>query len=142
MKTLLTNSIGLSYAVGVAMGFGAGLVMVSTFARVYKEAMLQNYSDDIRTYLVISGNKVDYLYILWKTFLKVYFCPAGVWNSSYYFGAFAGPSISGFVVESIGFSSASFIFVPVLSGMLIANVVELIYNIQQRHNKIPYFQLI
>jgi hypothetical protein len=64
MKSLLTNSIGLSYAVAVTMGFGAGLVMVSTFARVYKEAMLQNYSDDIRTYLVISGKKVDHVYIL------------------------------------------------------------------------------
>jgi hypothetical protein len=71
MKSLLTNSIGLSYAVAVTIGFGTSLVMVSTFARVYKEAMLQNYSDDIRTYLVIAGNKVDHLYILWKSFLKV-----------------------------------------------------------------------
>jgi hypothetical protein len=71
MKLLLTNSIGLSYAVAVTIGFGTSLVMVSTFARVYKEAMLQNYFDDIRTYLVIAGNKVYHLYILWKTFLKV-----------------------------------------------------------------------
>jgi hypothetical protein len=69
IKLFLTNSIGLSYAVAVTLEFGAGPVMVSTFARVYKEAMLQNYSDDIRTYLVISGNKVDHLYILCKTFL-------------------------------------------------------------------------
>jgi biotin transporter BioY len=54
----LPNSAGLSYVVAVTMGFGFGFVMVSTFTRAYREAMSQGYSDDINTYLVLSGKIV------------------------------------------------------------------------------------
>jgi hypothetical protein len=39
----------------------------------------------------------------------------GIWSTSFYFGSFLGPTLSGFLVEEIGFPKTTFYF---LSGNL------------------------
>ncbi len=133
----LRNSIGLSYGVAALTGIGFGLVMVSTFVRAYREAMSQGYADNISTYLTLAGKgqiKVDSIQVLMRPYL-------GLWSSSFYLGNFLGPTISGFVVEAIGFSWTATTFVPVFVIMFCANLAELIYNVRKGGRKADYEEI-
>ena len=52
-----------------------------SFSRAYREAIYQGFSDGVKTNLILSG----------------------VWTSSFHFGNFMGPTISGFVNQRFGF---------------------------------------
>jgi predicted MFS family arabinose efflux permease len=63
----------------------------------------------------------------------------GLWNSSFYLGNFAGPTISGFVVDAIGFRNTALTFVPVFAMMLLANFAEFLHNVK-RHKKMTQYE--
>merc|ERR1711973_24854 len=82
-------SVGLIYGMITMGGIAYGLVLVSTFARAQGSAIRLGYTDDLPTYLLISG----------------------LWSSSVYLGAFAGPTIGGFLVEKVGFAQSCVYYV-------------------------------
>ena len=49
-------SVGLIYGMITMGGIAYGLVLVSTFARAQGSAIRLGYTDDLPTYLLISGN--------------------------------------------------------------------------------------
>ena len=51
---LQTNTALIQDMMGLA-GLGYALVMVSTFSRAQSEALKNGFSDDIETYMMISG---------------------------------------------------------------------------------------
>ena len=95
----------------VALGYGA--VMVSTFGRAQGAATRQGFSQDIDTYLLISG----------------------MWQSSFYFGNFLGPTIAGFLVDAYGFRKASIVFFSLFVAVLFVDLGELTYNVKKKQNK-------
>ena len=54
---------------------------IYSFMRAYREAIYQGFTDDMKMNLIISA----------------------VWTSSVHLGNFLGPTIAGFVVQSLGF---------------------------------------
>lgn len=61
---------------------------------------------------------------------------SGLCISSFHFNNFIGPTVSGFVIEAIGFRSASLTFVPVYGVLFFVNVVKLLYNIRKNRETI------
>jgi hypothetical protein len=55
----LKPSVELAYGMGSVIGSGYGLVLISSFTRVYKAAMAKGYEDTVNTYLIISGIITD-----------------------------------------------------------------------------------
>jgi hypothetical protein len=51
----LKPSVELAYGMGAVIGSGYGLVLISSFTRVYKAAMARGYEDTVNTYLIKSG---------------------------------------------------------------------------------------
>ena len=64
-----------------------------------------------------------------------------MWNASYLLGSFVGPTVYGFVVDSIGFRGATMTFLPILAVTLFGNILalmsELVKNRLQR-KVVPY----
>ena len=87
--------------------------MVSTFGRAQGAATRQGFSQDIDTYLLISG----------------------MWQSSFYFGNFLGPTIAGFLVDAYGFRKASIVFFSMFIAVLFVDLGELGYNVKKKQNK-------
>ena len=73
--------------------------------------MAKGFNDDINTYILI----------------------AGLWNASFNLGLFVSPTLSGFVVEAIGFRKTTVTFLPVFAVALIGNFIELTNNV--RHSR-------
>ena len=88
------------------VGLGYATVMVSSFARAQKAAQDLGYQDDIRTYLMISG----------------------IWSASFYFGSFLGPTVSGILVEQLGFQMVTFIFVILYCINILIDLMDLCCN--------------
>jgi hypothetical protein len=125
-------SVELSYGIACTIGIEYGLVMVSSFTRAYKVAMSQGYSGDINTYLKLSGKSESPWLYTWS--VKKYICIfSGLWISSFLFGSFVGPTLSGFVVEAIDFRSAALTFVPVYSVFVF--FVNLVIQCKEKPNK-------
>ena len=75
--------------------------------------MTKGFDDDINTYILI----------------------AGLWNASFNFGSFVGPTLSGFVVDAVGFRKTTVIFIPVFAVALLGNFIELANNMCEARNK-------
>ena len=71
--------------------------------------MAKGFDDDINTYVLI----------------------AGLWNASFNLGSFVGPTVSGFVVEAVGFRKTTVTFLPVFTVALMGNFIELANNVRQ-----------
>ena len=52
----------------------------------------------------------------------------GLWSSSFYLGAFLGPSIAGFLVDAYGFEWTTVIFAIFYCVGIVFNVFELSYT--------------
>ena len=52
----------------------------------------------------------------------------GLWSSSFYLGAFLGPSIAGFLVDAYGFEWTTVIFAILYCVGIVFNVFELSYT--------------
>ena len=52
----VTKSFSLTQAMCSLLGAGYGLIMISSFDRVYRQALRKGKSDGIETYLMVSGN--------------------------------------------------------------------------------------
>ena len=53
----LSPSVDLTWGAASIIGLGYGMVIVSTFGRSQRAAIKMGYSNDIDTYLIISGTK-------------------------------------------------------------------------------------
>ena len=78
--------------------------------------MAKGFDDDINTYVLI----------------------AGLWNASFNLGSFVGPTVSGFVVEAVGFRKTTVTFLPVFTVALIGNFIELANNVRQSNMRKEY----
>merc|ERR1712105_443174 len=67
--------------IGIA-GMGIGALLVSGFVVAQKSAVAGGFPDDLSTYALISS----------------------IWTSSFALGAFIGPTLSGALYDSVGFS--------------------------------------
>ena len=64
---------------------------------------------------------------------------SALWLSSLHLGSFLGPTISGFVVEAIGFRSTAVTYMVVSLVMFLANLAELGFNVKANiNNKLGY----
>ena len=64
---------------------------------------------------------------------------SGLWLSSFHLGSFLGATISGFVVEAIGFRSTAVTYMVVSLIMFLANLAELCLKAKATvNNKINY----
>ena len=52
----------------------------------------------------------------------------GLWSSSFYLGAFLGPSIAGFLVDAYGFGWTTVIFSIIYCVGIALNIIELLYT--------------
>ena len=95
----------------VALGYGA--VMVSTFARANGAALRMGFSQDIETYLLISG----------------------MWQTSFYLGNFLGPTIAGVLVDAYGFRSATIVFFSFFVLIIAVDLAELVFNVKVGRHK-------
>ena len=57
----LSPKVGLIQGMAGLGGIGYAFVMVSTFSRAQAEVLKQGFSDDIETYLMISGIKCNFI---------------------------------------------------------------------------------
>ena len=66
---------------------------------------------------------------------------SALWLASYHLGSFLGPTISGFVIEAIGFRSTAVTFMVVSLTMFLANFAELGVSLKNgMHDKLDYTQ--
>ena len=84
--------------------------MVSTFSRANNSALRQGFSDDMRTYLVVAGEKKTFNWQIPVLLLQfqaqlTYF--TGNWSATWYFGNFLGGSVGGLLVDALGFQSTT-----------------------------------
>ena len=63
LGSLVLPSKGLIYISMLFFGLADSFNMVSSFARAHRAAMTLGYSDNINTYLVISGTIMTYTYL-------------------------------------------------------------------------------
>ena len=52
----ISNSMDLTQVMYSLFGCGYGIILISSFDRVYRQALKNGISDDIETYLMVSGN--------------------------------------------------------------------------------------
>ena len=58
-----------------------------------------------------------------------------MWNGAYLLGSFIGPSAYGFIIDSIGFRSATVTFLPILVVTLLGNIYSLLVELVKRRQK-------
>ena len=63
-----------------------------------------------------------------------------MWSCAFYLGNFLGSTIAGITVEKYGFRATTIGFFALILGMLLANFVELFYNIRIARKR-DYVQL-
>ncbi|XP_031635740.1 MFS-type transporter SLC18B1-like [Contarinia nasturtii] len=79
-----STTLGMIITGLVMHGFGIAAILVASFADALRTAIHHGFSDTIETYGLVSG----------------------LWTSTFAFGAFFGPSVSGLLYDSIGFRKA------------------------------------
>ena len=68
-----------------------------------------------------------------------YFISLALWLASLHLGCFLGPTISGFVIEAIGFRSTAVTFMVVSLTMFLTNLAELGMSVKNAmHDKVDY----
>ncbi|TRY80689.1 hypothetical protein TCAL_09016 [Tigriopus californicus] len=99
-------SVNLLFGMGAWIGFSYTFCMVSTFSRAHNEAMKRGYNDDLPTYLILSG----------------------LWSTSFYFGNFAGPTVGGFLVETLDFRGSTIVYLALYVIMAMVDVAEYAFS--------------
>ena len=64
-----------------------------------------------------------------------------MWNASYLLGSFVGPTVYGFVIDSIGFRDTTMTFLPILAVALFGNVMSLMSELVKsrlQRKVVPY----
>ena len=66
-----------------------------------------------------------------------------MWSASFNLGTFLSPTLSGFVVEAVGFRKTTVTFLPVFAVALLGNFIELANNVRQArtHKRQEYEEL-
>ena len=132
----VSNSVNLSFCVAVMIGMSWSLVGVSSFTRVSRAALRLGYCDDMNTNLNLSGK---FGHLDCKIDIAIVVNLLALWLSSFYLGSFLGPTISGFVVEAIGFRSTAVTYMVVSLIMFLTNLAELVsMEKATKHNKLDY----
>lgn len=90
-----------------ALGYGP--ISVSTFGRAQGAARKLGYTQDITTYLIISG----------------------MWSAAWYLSCFLGPTLAGILIDSFGFRQTTVIFVCCFFCILVVDVIELIQALKK-----------
>ena len=93
-------------------GMGIAAMVISTFARVMAVAAELGYDFTMETNLTISG---------W-------------WASSFHLGNFIGPTIAGFLVESIGFRATSFVYLLFFATMAIIDLGFVVKKVLEKNH--------
>ncbi|GAB6027840.1 hypothetical protein CHUAL_002066 [Chamberlinius hualienensis] len=105
-------------------GLGVGGEIVCAFIGSLKEAIKHGYSDDMRTYGLISA----------------------LWSSAFAFGAFVGPSVGGLMLDTVGFRNGTlfiiiehaFLFVLVVSFLLHRKYLSPVVEPERRFSESRY----
>ena len=64
-----------------------------------------------------------------------FYLSSALWLASYHLGSFLGPTISGFVIDAIGFRCTTVTYMVVSLAMFLANLVELGVSVKDaRHD--------
>ena len=126
---LVSNSVNLAYFVAALIGISWSLVAVSSFNRASRTAMRLGYYDDMKTNLNLAGEFEHLFYHAIQFSAKIYIATfvqhSALWLSSMHLGCFLGPTVSGFVVQAIGFRSTAVTYMVVSLIMFLANLAEL-----------------
>ena len=85
-------------------GFAYSALVCSSFSRAQKRVIEMGFSDDINTYVMISG----------------------IWLSAFALGNFVGPTVAGLAVEVIGFRRTTIIFFAIYAAMAAIDAIEAI----------------
>ena len=105
MPPLIFTPTWISITIATCLGsIGYAAVMVSTYGRTQKAAELQNFTQDIDTFIMVSG----------------------AWLSSFFLGNFVGSTLTGFLVDAYGFSKATILVFTLVIVALTLDVMELI----------------
>ena len=138
LERYVANSVHLSLGVAAMIGTSWSLVAVSSFTRASRVAARLGYCDDMNTNLNLAGefelNRVKICH-----HATSYFISSALWLASFHLGSFLGPTISGFVIEAIGFRSTAVTFMVISLTMFVANLAELGVSVKSAmHDKVDY----
>lgn len=97
-------------------GLGIASLLVSTFSDALQTAMKNGFNEGLETYGLISG----------------------LWTSVFAFGAFVGPSVSGFLYDAIGFRK-SVLFIIILHS--ITAVIFIFFTCSTSNRKKAYKEI-
>ena len=105
-------STELCYAGIALIGVGPGVFQVTTIVRSQRAAIAKGFDHDLSTYHLISGDVFGQKCIPYKLLIKAKILTiSGLWSSSWFLGAFLGPTVGGFLVERFGFANIAFMYV-------------------------------
>uniref|UniRef100_A0A182QYW8 Major facilitator superfamily (MFS) profile domain-containing protein n=1 Tax=Anopheles farauti TaxID=69004 RepID=A0A182QYW8_9DIPT len=99
----------------VLHGLGIAAVLVSSFTDALNISIKKGLPDNIETYGLISG----------------------LWTSTFAFGAFVGPSVSGFLFDAIGFRAST---VFIIGLQLVVGIITILFLFFER-SPTPYKEL-
>ncbi|XP_035897181.1 MFS-type transporter SLC18B1-like [Anopheles stephensi] len=107
----------LSYVITglVLHGLGIAAVLVSSFTDALNISIKKGLPDNIETYGLISG----------------------LWTSTFAFGAFVGPSVSGFLFDAIGFRAST---VFIIGLQLVVGIITILFLCFER-TPAPYKEI-
>ena len=94
----LDLSINLCIGMLVLHGIGFAAQLVAGFSSAHKQAILNGFDDNLKTYALVSG----------------------LWTSTFALGAFIGPSLAGILMHHFGFPKASLLVVFSQLSVLLA----------------------
>ena len=84
------------------VGLAHSTIACSSFVRVHKQVLRMGFTDDIRTYVMISGT----------------------WTSFFALGLMVGSTLSGFIVDLVGFRCTTIFFFFLYSTLAIFNTIS------------------
>ena len=138
LERYVANSVNLSLGVAAMIGTSWSLVAVSSFTRASRKAAKLGYCDDMNTNLNLAGEfELNRAIVLSLCNLQLF--SLALWLASFHLGSFLGPTISGFVIEAIGFRSTAVTFTVVSLVMFLSNLAELGLSVKNAmHHEVEY----
>lgn len=100
-------------------GFAYSALVCSSFSRAQKRVIEMGFSDDINTYVMISG----------------------IWLSAFALGNFVGPTVAGLAVDVIGFRRTTIIFFALYAAMAAFDAIEAIKQAARQRAASAYEEL-
>jgi MFS family permease len=71
----------------------------------------------------------------------IWFYSSGLWTSSYFLGSFVGPTLSGILVDQVGFRATSLILFSICCGSIIMDSVQLFFIFKTDTSSSKYQEL-